>query len=303
MKKRQHTVWRHYLNSWAEIGSIYCLRGTSIFETNTINVAVEHNYYKLSEFNSEDLLLIRTLVINLSPSTARESFERLLNITSMPSKMIDRFSDGSAASDKIRRNALNYANDIIEDLHSSIEQKFLINLSNALSGNLDFYRNNSECAHFFYFLCNQHLRTKNMKQRVVQGMKEIYNQDFSRIYDVMAIMHATNIGASLYVERSRRSLSIIDNHTNFDFITCDQPTINLYSKENSLPDKLSFFYPISPKKALILSEVDEEPLFSTATLTPSVVAELNSKMYQESHSQVYATDRRTLELLLDIEVS
>jgi hypothetical protein len=58
---------------------------------------------------------------------------------------------------------------------------------------------------------------------------------------------------------------------------------------------LSWYYPISPRLALLLTEVDEEPSFSRAGLTSAQVNSPNARMVEASHSQVFAQSRVSLE--------
>lgn len=49
----------------------------------------------------------------------------------------------------------------------------------------------------------------------------------SRVWNIIIHMFATNVGSSLYLERKRRALIIVNNRTDIPFVTGDQPAINL----------------------------------------------------------------------------
>jgi hypothetical protein len=103
----------------------------------------------------------------------------------------------------------------------------------------------------------------------------------------MSHMFSVNIGASLFLERKKRKLVLIENNTDLTFITGDQPVINLHGNRPHPPTTLSLYYPLAPRHALILGEVDEDPVPSTDGLARAQVLALNTKIVEASHSQVF----------------
>jgi Protein of unknown function (DUF4238) len=131
------------------------------------------------------------------------------------------------------------------------------------------------------------MRTKGIKVRTIELIRQKNGQDLSRIWDIMSHMFSVNIGASLFLERKKRKLVLIENSTDVTFITGDQPVINLHGNRLHPPTTLSLYYPLAPRLALILGEVDEDPATSTDRLTPARVLALNTKIVEASHSQVF----------------
>jgi hypothetical protein len=111
-------------------------------------------------------------------------------------------------------------------------------------------------------------------------------------------MFSVNIGAALFSERKRRRLLLVRNPTIVPFVTGDQPVINLHATTPLPPTQLSFYYPISPTLALILSESDEEPVYSSGSLSPIQASQLNGQMLESSHSQVFGNSKEVLASLL-----
>jgi Protein of unknown function (DUF4238) len=111
----------------------------------------------------------------------------------------------------------------------------------------------------------------------------------------MSHMFAVNIGMGVFLERRTRKLVLVENATGLEFITGHQPLINLHGDGEKPPATLSWYYPISPRLALFLTEVDEEPAFTTASLTSAQVSDLNARLVAASHSQVFARSRESLE--------
>jgi hypothetical protein len=115
-----------------------------------------------------------------------------------------------------------------------------------------------------------------------------------RIWNIIIHMSATNIGGSLYLERKRRKLIIVNNRTDVAFITGDQPVINLKGARPAPADRLSIFYPIAPNAALLMADFDEEPLFPAEGLTRDQAATLNRMLFQASYKQVFGLSAECL---------
>jgi hypothetical protein len=111
-----------------------------------------------------------------------------------------------------------YASNVLEDYHASIEASFIPSLESALNGDISFY-NDGRCIPFLNYLCTQYLRTKGIKDRSIELCNTDKSADLSRVWNVMIHMLATNIGASLFLERGRRKLVLVRNGTVVPFIT------------------------------------------------------------------------------------
>ena len=59
------------------------------------------------------------------------------------------------------------------------------------------------------------------------------------------------IADSLYEERGKHRLVLLNNQTGIPFVTGDQPIINLHATFGKVPpESLEFYYPISPTRAM-----------------------------------------------------
>jgi hypothetical protein len=281
-KRRQHHVWQEYLKSWTTDGQLYCLRGGHIFRAGTSVVALERNFYKLHELNSDDLRLINRLVIENAHPFAKKIHEDFLNRIIVPTLLAGESVELDAAIDIYRTN-------VLETYHAGIEASFLPILRMLLRKDIGFYATDAGCINFLHFICTQNMRTKGVKTRTIETIKEKTGQDLSRTWDIISLMLAINAGASLYLERKKRKLTVLDNNTDVTFVTGDQPIINLHGHrpKETAPTLLAFYYPLSPRLAAILSEVDEEPALSAENLTAADVVSLNAKIIEASHSQVF----------------
>ena len=286
-KRRHHHVWQNYLRPWTVGGALYCFQDAQIFRTGTRTIAVEKDFYKLHRLTAEDVALIKLLFGQGHPFATR-AHAHLLNNLMMPFQIAEQFKN-TAHREQIDVYLDDYASNVLEDYHASIEASFIPALESALKGDISFYADDKRCIPFLNYLCTQHMRTRGIKERVIA-----LSPSLERIWNIAIHMSATNIGGTLYVERKRRKLIIVNNRTDVSFVTSDQPVINLKGTRPAPPDRLSIFYPISPSAGLLLADVDEEPLFPTEGLTPNQAAILNQMLFQASYKQVFGESEECL---------
>ncbi|MEI9988156.1 MAG: DUF4238 domain-containing protein [Aliidongia sp.] len=289
-KRRQHHVWQKYLKAWSTEGQLCCLMDGRIFPTGTSMIAVEKYFYKIDKLTAADIALIKFLLIDVKGlhPLIKKNHEDFLKLITVPALFEGETAGLDDLIDTFRTNAL-------EDYHAGIEASFLPLLESALNKDISFYSDEQSCMTLFHFLASQHMRTKGIKVKTIEILKRKNGLDASRIWSVMSHMFATNIGMGVYREKKKRRLVLVENTTDMAFITGDQPVINLHGGGEKSPATLSWYYPISPRIALLLPEVDEEPAVSTASLTSVQIGDLNAKIVAASHRQVFAQSRSSLE--------
>jgi hypothetical protein len=90
---------------------------------------------------------------------------------------------------------------------------------------------------------------------------------------------------------------VVDNSTDTPFITADQPIINLHAKATGkIPDKLEFFYPLSPKKAMLLVETSNQRHIEPSP-SPFAVNNYNVLMLRNAYEQVFSNSAEYLETI------
>jgi hypothetical protein len=296
-KRRQHHVWQRYLRAWASDGQIQCMMDGRIFPTGTTVVAVQNDFYKIDKLTQADVALIRFLVVDVRGAHAltRKSHERFLSMVLTPSLFEGQSPELDELIDAVNTNAL-------EDYHAGMESMFLPLLDRALAKDIAFYTEPDNCVGFFHFMATQQMRTKGVREKTIAILKEEDGLDASRVWAILSLMLAENIGMTMFLERSKRKLVLIENRTSREFITGDQPIINLHGGEWTAPATVCWYYPISPVLALHLTEVDQEPELTTDGLTVADVDRLNARMVAASHAQVFARSGAALEPYRTIRV-
>jgi hypothetical protein len=293
MKKRlQHHVWQHYLKAWTVDGQIYCLQGGRIFPTGTPVVAVERDFYKLHHLQPNDIGMIKILAI--AHPAAKKAHENFIALLTAPMRFVEQNREHLRNVAKIDELLDIYMTNTLEDYHAGIEASFIPLLDKMKNGDITFSEDDGNYTTFLHFICAQYMRTRGIKVRAIENVEQNNRYDLSRIWNILSYLLSVNIGASLFVERARRKLVLIKNNTEAAFITGDQPVINLQGGGPKPPEMLTLYYPISPRLAIVLSEVDEEPTVTTESLTPAHVSDLNAKMLEACHSQVFGQSKESL---------
>jgi len=92
---------------------------------------------------------------------------------------------------------------------------------------------------------------------------------------------------------------LLDNDTDTPFITADQPIINLEATHTGKPpDRLEFFYPLSPRRAMLLLELltrqNDFPISAVS------VNHYNMMMVQNSYEQVFSNSEEYLSSIRNV---
>jgi|HubBroStandDraft_3_1064219.scaffolds.fasta_scaffold129294_2 hypothetical protein len=298
-KLRQHHVWQNYLRGWTDKGKIFCLSDKKIFNTDTKNVAVERDFYRLQPLTDEDIAFLKLFVIDTGPEYSRSVHEKFLGDLLLPRAFGEQHRHKLKNRGKVESYLLAYETNALENYHMGIESSFARILSQLRKGDVSFYSDDTACIMFARYIATQYMRTKGIKVRVIERFRHKMGVDLSRLWDIASMIQATNIGCSLFMSRKRQQLVLLLNSTNEEFITGDQPAINLHSgNKQEPPTKLSLYYPISPTIALIWGEVDEMVPYSSDTLTASQVFGFNARIAAEAHSQVFGYSAHSLKRYL-----
>ena len=293
-KRRQHHVWRHYLKSWATDDRAWVLHDGQIRHVNPANLAVERYFYKLSKLSAADIDLIRLLISAPVPDLIKNAEADFLNALFLPILFVDRNRDKLSNLDKIEEHLDSHMTNVVEDFHAKAEGAFGDILKRIKNKVLSFYEDPQLCIQFLHFIGLQYMRTKGIREKSIEVVQEKNNADLSRIWVPLSAIFAQRIAFSLFLDRRRKALTLIENRTRIPFITGDQPLINLDGTYPTPPNTLTIYYPITPELALLLPENDVPPPFTTESLTAADVAELNRRMATAAHRQVFALSENDL---------
>lgn len=303
-KRRQHYVWQHYLEAWTTNGQLYCLRNSSIFRTNTLNIGQQRDFYRLQELTPNDIVLIKLLYVNNSPLFLQPLHNQLLDEFNLAFELKREYEKSREKNEEFEKQIDITINNLEENLHCGIENMAIPFLEKVQKKDLSFYKDEQNRIEFNYFIATQYLRTNHMRQRLKQAFQDIpakyahFNFDINRIWNVVTHITATNLGFSLSRPEYHINIFLLENNTDVPFVTGDQPLINLKSDPKSfeVPSKLELYYPQTPEIALMFSMNDT--ISFSQNVSPCEVKKLNDLMVASSQEQVYANEENVLKQYL-----
>jgi hypothetical protein len=295
----QHYVARFYLRPWSENGKLYCLslKARRIFRRGLRAVANEKLFYRLHALTPEEREFIERVLIEPSPKPLKEIQRNFLILLSLPAQLRKQAGSANLGSEftaPLDDMIVNAA----EKYHSGIETCLKPFVVSMLAGDVDFYSDKKQAAEFLYAICVQFTRTKRARDAAVSQIGTKYKGcDPERLWSVSSHIVAASVGQSLYAERKQFRLMVVDNSTDTPFITADQPIINLHAKATGkIPDKLEFFYPLSPKKAMLLVETSNQRHIEPSP-SPFAVNNYNVLMLRNAYEQVFSNSAEYLETI------
>jgi Protein of unknown function (DUF4238) len=296
-KKRQHYVFRSYLLPWTTNEQLWAVRAGKIFRPNVRNVGVEAHFYELQELTEEDITLIRRIGIDGAPQYVQERCNTLIDTFTLPFKIKNMIDPGApdmkAARLWLDERIINHE----EELHGDIENALLPALSDMLAGKTGFYSDKDQAQEFLHAITFQYMRTKKRREAFHALTRiPVAGADVKRFGNLLTLILTLRFADSLYRDRSKFKVVIIDNETGVPFITGDQPIINIHATLRQVAsERLEFFYPLSPYRAMLLLEIESE---HPALVSVDEVANFNNLILRNSHEQVFSNSRESLETLM-----
>ena len=292
MKKRaHHYVWKYYLKPWTNNNQIYCKRNGNIFLSNLDGIANQRDFYKLKELSDNDIFWIRKLAIeNVTDPVAKETHEKTLNLFLKPYKLMNQIRQKNLNSTEFETLFDEVITNFEEDYHARIESDSIDILENLQNGNIEYFVDDINRLRMVNFLVIQYFRTKKLKENICKRVNNESHFSIDKTWNILSHIFATNVGASIYADKSFRIISIL-NKSQIPFITGDQPIFNTYSlgiHPKDVPMDLEFFYPISPNISYLFSKRDVYSTNSLSVESDDQVDAYNKSIILESHEQVFS---------------
>lgn len=290
--RRQHYVWRHYLDAWATDGKVSVVRkdGAS-FSTNPANIGQERDFYRLPVLSVEDEDFARKMI---DVPEANRSLVKLnmgwLDAFATPSRLRRLLKARGLNDAELEKAIRDVEIQTEEDLHSRVEDPAVRILSYLRAGDSGFWNDDADARDFAFFVSLQHLRTKAMRERVFGSTDSRIAAQVERTWPILRLAFATNIGWSLYSDRARWQIRVLSAAEKLRFITGDQPILNLLPQTGS-GDDLALYYPVSPDRAALLELRGVcSPIGPKDQLSDKTVDDLNRRVVNGIHEQAFGLD-------------
>lgn len=290
-KRKHHFVWQHYLNYWSKNGkSIYCLQDNKIFQTNTENLGNVRDFYKLKKLTQEQITFLNYMVKQMPVfiQPIQENWIYIFTeIFNIQKKILDSNNDS-----KLLDTIDIIINNLEEEIQRSVEDLGLKYLKKLHEKDLVFIENKSDLKEFYYFLSQQYFRTEKLSIAYSKS-ESTMNSDMSNCWPVLRNIIATNLSWTL--DLYKMHITLVENNSDIDLITSDQPAINLKANYIDPPSRLEIYYPLSPKLALFVS--DEEKKYINFDYETALF--LNRKMKEISYRQIYSSTRESIKYFIE----
>ncbi|MCP1216824.1 DUF4238 domain-containing protein [Acetobacter orientalis] len=291
--KRQHHVWRRYFLSWANDNKVYAYIGKKICRPNAINISVKTYMYEIKIPTQKEIDLIKVLFLD------EKTNNRI--IVEENKKILAAYAAASFLKKRgeTHEEIDQYLKNSIESSHEILESQFDVIYNKLIKNDLSFYENTQERIILYSWLSTQSLRTLGVREKVIDKIKKNSDIDVSNSWALISVLLASQLGLSLFLEKPKRPIFLIENKTDVTFLTSDQPIINLDANESGLsPENLSWYYPLGPRLALLFPEPGKYEFLHNKKLDINNVDYLNKKIITLSHDQFYAESQDIIERYL-----
>lgn len=300
--KKQHYVWRKYLNAWKvnpddkDIWTGF-IQSKEVKKVALMSVAQSSYFYKLEVLTDEELEFLESYCKSL-PSHVRQFANDILDAYTL-------FTYQKRASVKIKTNQSNEHNlkviemNKFEAFHSWIETTgYDLLKCSSISDIKEIARN--DIYEMLFFLMVQFTRTKSIKERVVNSMKSRANvQSVARkcwpFFNFVTALQSVEA-----LRRINYRFVFVNNKSSVPFITGDQPIFNALGDiedENEEVKDLELYYPMSPQTALVIACTSGDK-FSEMDVDEKYVRERNKMIKNESLIHIFANDDNILKAML-----
>lgn len=309
--RHQHYVWQEYLEAWSTTKGkkrqIWCLRRDqeTPFPTNTKNVAQERDFYRLTQFLREDADFIRALDISKKlPPLLKQVNDQTLAFSELfvPfwNGILEHPGTPAHILDAINKQLIEHE----ENIYGEGENGAVSQLAALQAGEIDFLlKADGGTVRFLTFLSDQYFRTK----RIQDGMRAQYRstphlqERFDRTWPVIRRMYGMNVAWVLFARLKQAPPQLILAPEGREFLTSDQPVINTHAAFTPESEDIAdteLFYPVSPKRALLISGHSANQGLHGQVLSEFRFQLLSQAMERIAHEQMFASRPEVLTPLI-----
>jgi hypothetical protein len=274
-KRRQHYVWRHYLEAWALNGKLWC-----------------HRLGEMSEF---DLSMVRTLAIEPLAPDVRKIAEGWIPHFTYFFKLKRQYQD--TGSIELKAALDECINNLEEDMLADLERRAIPFLEALRKEDPTLLTDAKESIFHTWFLAAQYLRTPTMLESMTSVLRKIPGFNAEASFGLMRTIFSCNVGRALWLKRNTLRVTFLRANS-VPLITGDQPIVNMRAlnlESGALPQELELYYPVSPALG-VLFDFDTPSRSSTVRLlTTEEVRAYNRVIAQKSTRQIYGINRASIE--------
>lgn len=307
--KKQHYIWRRYLNPWKnnpddkQIWTGF-IQTKEVKKVALMGVGQSSFFYKMEVLTNDELNFLRSFADTLH-GTAQEIAYTILAAYVIHADINDAINSGKIVMNSNLEHELKKIEaGSFENIQSQIELMGdkLLNCSSIKE--VEKLAEEGEYE-FLFFLMVQYTRTKAMKDRSVASLVERKHMQTlaERSWPFYNIVMALQVVESMVVKKDYRFV-FVNNKSSIPFITGDQPIINAkgnMTDEQGFAKELEFYYPLSPYTALVIDFSPGEK-FSEIDIYDDYVNERNELIKNEAVLHIFANEEAVLKGLIAVPV-
>ncbi|HOD19114.1 MAG TPA: DUF4238 domain-containing protein [Candidatus Fermentibacter daniensis] len=302
-KVRHHYVWQEYLSPWTKDGSIYCRRTDGrIFKTGTPDIAVERLLYQLKIMSAQDILIVRKMFVEpIVIPQLKTIAEGWLDTFLKAQSILQSTENVDDLPQDLKKHLDAFEASFEEEIHTMVEHDACKTLNRLRQGDQTVFGDLNDMGGFCLFLGFQYIRTRKMAANIERTLKDIQGFNVSASLGVIRVIVGWAIGANLllYLEHNNWKVELLESQNDSEFITSDQPIINIeaITESKTPPTKFHIFFPLSPQLATVIDFQSNHPGITSKEIASNEINDWNHKLFAESYEQVYARSRDVLETL------
>jgi hypothetical protein len=231
----------------------------------------------------------------------RSIHEDWLQFLDLPFRLADLVKSANVNDPAVGELIDELLNNYEEDFHANVETDLSGYLASLQRHDVSFLERSDDFIKFVYALSVQAMRTSSMQEGVVAAV-EALGLRFDRIWRVLRHILADNVGWVLYAERAAWRLVFLEASNARSFITGDQPLLNACAMECPVgqePEHLEFYYPISPKLAILLPRRTDVNHGVRLPLDAREIDRYNLYIAEKAREQIYSDSRELLERIAE----
>ncbi|MEJ5144681.1 DUF4238 domain-containing protein [Sphingobacterium sp. MYb388] len=292
--KKQHYVWRNYLRAWAKDEQIttYLKNQQKIILTDLMNVAQQRYFNKFNKLTEIDKKFLNHMVSEVK-GPIKSMLDDLLydiNLFNDLKEIQEQITDATPEPlEELEKNGFELLHTIIEEHGQKIIQC-------RSYSDLLFLEDPMSKFETLMFICFQYFRTKKQRDIQIENFKDT-SLNIKNINSILSVISAARVAQNISFDPKIRFCLLEILNDEITFITSDQPVINLHGNEkdnDGYTQDLSFYYPISPKHALIIDFSDSGDRYQYKCINQYEAVALNGKIASEYHEFLFADSETEL---------
>lgn len=308
-KRNHHYVWADYLRRWSnDQKNIWHTTPTGKVRLDSIkSLSKQEFFYKAGSLTAEHLEIIRQYS-SKSPKYVQEQHVRFLQ-RFMEIQLLERYQAADGSRSEMKKAVHILKCNTLEDQHAHHEREARAVLSSLAEGDFSTLADSDNLLKFLVYFGHQTSRTKSFKDSYLAIKPRLVSEgdEAARMFRrseecwwFLSYIFGMNIGWSLYSNRSSHRFCLLINETQRDFVTSDQPIINVHPDlvEGAFTppndETCDFLYPISPKVAFMVNRSDSFPNGVTK-ISESFVHDMNQRVAKASDINIFGATREAVE--------